>query len=154
MRVLVLHGPNLNFLGRRELGVYGPGTLAQLDEVIRAEATRLGLETRHLQSNHEGVLIDALQAADDDCDGVVFNPGAYTHTSYALQDAVVSLRIPVVEVHLSDIHAREPWRAVSLVAEVCLAQVAGKGFDSYIDGLRLVAAHIVAGRATPPERSA
>jgi 3-dehydroquinate dehydratase-2 len=149
MRVLVLHGPNLNFLGRREPNVYGTGTLAELDDTVRAAAALLGVETRHVQSNHEGVLIDTLQVADDDCDGVVFNPGAYTHTSYALRDAVASLRIPVVEVHLSDIHAREPWRAVSLVAEVCLAQVAGRGIDSYIEGLRLVAAHIVAGRATP-----
>jgi len=138
MRVLVLHGPNLNFLGRRETSVYGTGTLAQLDEAVRALATQLGVETRHLQSNHEGALIDALQAADDDCDGVVFNPGAYTHTSWALRDAVASLRIPVVEVHLSDIHAREPWRRESRLAEVCVAQVAGRGVGSYLDGLRLL----------------
>jgi 3-dehydroquinate dehydratase-2 len=148
MRLLVLHGPNLNFLGRREPGVYGTGTLGELDAEVRDEAARLGLRTRHLQSNHEGALIDALQAADDDCDGVVFNPGAYTHTSYALRDAIASLRIPVVEVHLSDIHAREPWRAVSLVSEVCLAQVAGRGVDSYIEGLRLVAAQVAARAAT------
>lgn len=138
MRVLVLHGPNLNFLGRRETSVYGTGTLAQLDEAVRALATQLGVETRHLQSNHEGALIDALQAADDDCDGVVFNPGAYTHTSWALRDAVASLRIPVVEVHLSDIHARDPWRRESRLAEVCVAQVAGRGVGSYLDGLRLL----------------
>jgi 3-dehydroquinate dehydratase-2 len=142
MRLLILHGPNLNFLGRREPSVYGTTTLAELDAAVRAEATRLGLETRHLQTNHEGGLIDALQAADDDCDGVVFNPGAYTHTSYALRDAVASLRIPVVEVHLSDIHAREPWRRVSLLAEVCLAQVAGRGVGSYLAGVRLLADHL------------
>jgi len=139
MRLLILHGPNLNFLGRREPSVYGTTTLAELDEAVRAEAMLLGLETRHRQTNHEGGLIDALQAADDDCDGVVFNPGAYTHTSYALRDAVASLRIPVVEVHLSDVHAREPWRRVSLVAEVCVAQVAGKGAGSYLEGVRLLA---------------
>lgn len=138
-RVLILHGPNLNFLGRREPAIYGPQTLAELDTAIAAEAQNLGLETRHLQSNHEGALIDALQSADDDCIGVVFNPGAYTHTSYALRDAVASLRIPVVEVHLSDIHAREPWRAVSLVADVCIGQVAGKGAGSYFEGLRRIA---------------
>lgn len=150
MRFLILHGPNLNFLGRREPGVYGTGTLAGLDALVRREAALLGAGTRHLQSNHEGALIDALQAADDDCDGVVFNPGAYTHTSYALRDAVASLRIPVVEVHLSDIHAREPWRAVSLVRDVCLAQVAGLGPGSYIEGLRLLVERLRA-RAKPPE---
>ncbi len=141
-RVMILHGPNLNFLGRREPAIYGHLTLADLDAAIAEEAGRLGLQTRHLQSNHEGDLIDALQQADDDCLGVVFNPGAYTHTSYALRDAVASLRIPVVEVHLSDIHAREPWRRVSLIAEVCLAQVAGKGAGSYLEGLRLIALHL------------
>jgi 3-dehydroquinate dehydratase-2 len=150
MRLLVLHGPNLNFLGRREPGIYGTGTLAQLDETVRGEARRLGVETRHLQSNHEGLLIDALQAADDDCDGVVFNPGAYTHTSYALRDAIASLRVPVVEVHLSDIHAREPWRAMSVVREVCLAQVAGQGLHSYLEGLRLLVDHCRA-RSAPSE---
>ena len=150
MRVLVLHGPNLNFLGRREPGVYGTVTLAEVDAMLRQEAVLLGIETRHLQSNHEGVLIDALQAADDDCAGVVFNPAAYTHTSYALRDAIASLRIPVVEAHLSDIHAREPWRAVSLVREVCLAQVAGLGPRSYTRGLQLVIEHLRA-RPAPSE---
>ena len=140
--VLVLHGPNLNFLGRREPSVYGTGTLAQLDDAVRAEAEALGVGTRHLQSNHEGALIDALQAADEDCAGVVFNPGAYTHTSYALRDAVASLRIPVVEVHLSDIHAREPWRRISLLSEACLAQVSGLGVNSYREGLRRLVLHI------------
>jgi 3-dehydroquinate dehydratase-2 len=139
MRLLILHGPNLNFLGRREPSVYGTTTLAELDDAVQAFASSLGIETRHFQTNHEGGLIDALQVADDDCDGVVFNPGAYTHTSYALRDAVASLRIPVVEVHLSDIHAREPWRRVSLVADVCVAQVAGKGAGSYLEGVRLLA---------------
>ena len=138
MRVLVLHGPNLNRLGKREPGVYGTGTLADLDDAVRAHARTLGVETRHLQSNHEGVLIDAIHAADDDCDGLVFNPGAFTHYSYAIRDALASIRRPCVEVHLSDIHAREPWRRVSVVAEVCVAQVAGRGVGSYIDGLTLL----------------
>ena len=148
--VLVLHGPNLNFLGRREPSVYGTTTLAELDGQVRDEATRLGVVTRHLQSNHEGALIDALQAADDDCAGVVFNPGAYTHTSYALHDAVASLRIPVVEVHLSDIHRREPWRQVSLLADRCLTQVAGLGMGSYIEGLRRLVDHLRDRSIVPP----
>jgi 3-dehydroquinate dehydratase-2 len=100
------------------------------------------VETRHFQSNHEGALIDALQAADDDCEAVVFNPGAFTHYSYAIRDAVASLRIPVVEVHLSDIHAREAWRRVSVVSDACLAQISGRGVDSYLEGLQLVVERI------------
>jgi 3-dehydroquinate dehydratase-2 len=142
MRVLVLHGPNLNFLGRREPAIYGTVTLAALDDRVRALAASLGVETRHFQSNHEGALIDALQAADDDCEAVVFNPGAFTHYSYAIRDAVASLRIPVVEVHLSDIHAREAWRRVSVVSDACLAQISGRGVDSYLEGLQLVVERI------------
>lgn len=142
MRILVLHGPNLNRLGVREPGVYGRTTLAELDDRVRALARELGVETRHLQSNHEGVLIDAIHAAEEDCQGLVFNPGAYTHYSYALRDALASVRLPCVEVHLSDIHAREPWRRVSVISEVCLAQIAGRGVDSYLDGLRLLVSHL------------
>lgn len=139
-RILVLHGPNLNRLGRREPDVYGTLTLAELDDLIRRHATALGVQTLHLQSNHEGALIDALQDADDDCDGVVFNPGAYTHYSYALRDAVASLAIPVVEVHLSDLQARESWRRTSVIAEVCVGQVMGRGAGSYCEGLDILAA--------------
>jgi len=138
MRILILHGPNLNRLGRREPEVYGRTTLAELDDQIRALAVSLGVETRHLQSNHEGVLIDAIHAADDDCDGLVFNPGAFTHYSYAIRDALSSIRRPCVEVHLSDIHQREPWRRISVVSEVCIAQIVGRGPASYLDGLRLL----------------
>ncbi len=138
MRILILHGPNLNRLGKREPAVYGSTTLAQVDDQIRTLAMELGVETRHFQSNHEGALIDVLHAADDDCDGIVFNPGAFTHYSYAIRDAVASIRPPVVEVHLSDIHTREAWRRVSVVAEVCVAQIVGRGPASYLDGLRLL----------------
>jgi 3-dehydroquinate dehydratase II len=138
MRILILHGPNLNRLGTREPGVYGTVTLAALDDRVRALAAELGVETSHLQSNHEGALIDAIHAADDAFDAIVFNPGAFTHYSYAIRDAVASIRKPVVEVHLSDIHSREPFRRVSVVAEVCVAQISGRGVDSYLDGLRLV----------------
>lgn len=141
-RFLVLHGPNLNRLGVRETKVYGHTTLAEVDDAIRALAGELGVETWHLQSNHEGALIDALHGADEECDGVVFNPGAYTHYSYAIRDAIASIRTPVVEVHLSDIHAREPFRQISVLKDVCAAQLAGKGVDSYLDGLRLLAKRV------------
>jgi 3-dehydroquinate dehydratase-2 len=138
MRILILHGPNLNRLGKREPGIYGTITLDEVDAKLRALATSLGVETKHLQSNHEGALIDAIHAADDDCDGIVFNPGAFTHYSYAIRDALASIRKPCVEVHLSDIHAREPWRRVSVISEVCVAQIAGRGLNSYLDGLTLL----------------
>lgn len=146
MRILVLHGPNLNRLGKREPAVYGSTTLAEVDDRIRALAATLGVETRHLQSNHEGVLIDAIHAADDDCDGIVMNPGAFTHYSYAIRDALASIRKPCVEVHLSDIHKREAWRRVSVIHEVCVDQIVGRGPDSYLDGLRLLVERL---RATP-----
>lgn len=142
MRFLVMHGPNLNRLGKREPAVYGTTTLAQVDEAIQAHARSLGVETRHLQSNHEGALIDALHAAEDDCAGVVFNPGAYTHYAWALRDAVTSIPLPVVEVHLSDVHAREAWRHVSVLEGVVLQQVAGRGIGSYLDGLTLLVEHL------------
>ena len=144
-RYLVLHGPNLNRLGRREPDVYGTLTLSELDERIRRHAATLGVQTLHLQSNHEGALIDALQDADDDCAGAVFNPGAYTHYSYALRDAVASLSIPVVEVHLSDLHAREGWRRTSVIAEVCVGQVMGRGPESYCEGLDILVARTTSG---------
>lgn len=142
MRFLILHGPNLNRLGKREPEVYGRTTLAQVDEEIRAHARTLGVSTRHLQSNSEGALIDALHAAEQDCAGVVFNPGAYTHYAWALRDAVTSIPVPVVEVHLSNVHAREAWRQVSVLEGVVLEQVAGRGIGSYLHGLTLLVAHL------------
>lgn len=138
MRFLILHGPNLNMLGLREPGVYGTTTLAQLDARVREVAVQLGVETEHFQSNHEGALIDAIHRTVEGFDGIVFNPGAYTHYSYALRDAVASVRTPCVEVHLSDIHQREAFRRISVIAEVCVAQISGRGIDSYLDGLRLL----------------
>ncbi len=145
MQLLVIHGPNLNRLGRREPSIYGVRTLAEIDDAVRALAVSLGAGTRHFQSNHEGALIDAIHAADDDCHGIVFNPGAYTHYSYALRDALASVRPPCVEVHLSDIHAREPFRRVSVLKDVCLAQISGRGLDSYLDAVRLLVGHLQAG---------
>jgi 3-dehydroquinate dehydratase-2 len=134
--VLVLHGPNLNLLGTREPQVYGALTLADIDQRLKETGEALGLEVRSFQSNSEGGLIDALQEARSWAKGVVFNPGAYTHTSVALRDAVAAIGIPVVEVHLSNVQAREEFRRVSMIAPVCKGSIAGFGWRSYQLGLQ------------------
>ena len=139
MNILVLHGPNLNLLGEREPEVYGRESLAELDAAIRKKAKALRATVKIFQSNHEGRLIDLLHAHRKWAGGVVINPGAYTHYSYALRDAIAAIETPTIEVHLSDIKKREPFRRVSVVEPVCRAQISGKGIGSYLEALERLA---------------
>ena len=137
---LVLNGPNINLTGLRETQVYGKQTYADLVSLVEAEARRLGVAVRCEQSNHEGALIDLIQQAwREGVSGIVFNPGAYTHTSVALRDAIASVPLPVVEVHMSNIHAREEFRHKSFTAPVCVGQIVGFGFNGYLMALRHLA---------------
>lgn len=139
IRVLFLNGPNLNLLGERQPEVYGAARLVDIEAALESLASEIGVEVVFFQSNHEGALIDSLHEARDTCHGVVFNPGAFTHYSYALRDAVAAIGLPVVECHLSNVHGREEFRATSVIAPVCAGQISGLGVTSYMLALRAVA---------------
>ncbi len=143
MRILILHGPNLNLLGQREPEVYGRQTLADIDEALSVLADELGTAVETFQSNHEGELIDQIHAAvNDGYAGIIINPGGLTHTSVALRDAISAVELPVIEAHLSNIHAREQFRQFSYVAGVVVGQVTGFGSTSYLLALRGLVAHL------------
>jgi len=152
-RILVLNGPNLNLLGTRETDVYGTATLDSILADLRAMATDHGMEIYDVQSNSEGALVDALHDARNRADGVIFNPGAYTHYSLALRDAIASISVPVVETHLSNVHAREEFRHRSVVSAVCLGVVAGFGADSYQVAFEALRRHLTH-QASPTARTA
>lgn len=136
MKVLVINGPNLNFLGIRNPGIYGAENYESLLKKIEKRAEELGIEVEFFQSNYEGAIIDRIQQAYlEEADGIIINPGAYTHYSYAIRDALETIKVPVYEVHISDIHAREAFRAVSVTEEVCTEQIAGLGTDGYLVAL-------------------
>ena len=139
MKLLVINGPNLNMLGTREPAIYGSGTYAQLLDMIRGHEERCGGDVSFLQSHHEGALVDAIQQAYfDGVEGIILNPAAYTHTSVALLDALKAVAIPTVEVHISDVAAREDFRQISYVRPACIATVTGRGFAGYLDAMDIL----------------
>jgi len=141
-KILLLHGPNLNLLGTREPELYGSTTMADVNSRVTAAAAQRNVEVRTFQSNHEGALVDALHDARTWADGVIFNPGAYTHTSIALRDAIAGTGLAVVEVHLSNVHVREAFRHKSMLAPACVGQISGFGWRSYLLGLEAILGHL------------
>ena len=142
MKVLIINGPNINMLGIREPEIYGNRTYEDLINYIEGAIKTLDLEAEYFQSNHEGDIIDKIQSALGEFDGIVINPAAYTHTSVAILDALKSVNLPAVEVHISDIDEREDFRRVSLTKNACIASVAGKGFDGYVMAVKLILNHL------------
>jgi len=145
MKILVMHGPNLNLLGTREPSIYGNITIKEINSAISALALEMGIEVNIVQSNSEGALIERIHAAIGIYDGIIINPAAYTHTSIAIRDALSAAALPVVEVHLSNIHSREEFRSRSFIAPIALGQISGFGPDSYLLGLRAIFNHLTKG---------
>jgi 3-dehydroquinate dehydratase-2 len=135
-RLLLVNGPNLNLLGVRDPAVYGTSTLADVERIAQDAAAEVGFEVRSIQSNHEGVLIDAIHAAREDCAGIVINPGGLTHTSVALRDALTGVNLPFAEIHISDVNAREEFRRFSYLHDVASVRVIGEGVDGYAHAVR------------------
>jgi 3-dehydroquinate dehydratase-2 len=145
MKILLIHGPNLNMLGRREPEIYGHTTLAQIDDAARERAIAAGATLLAFQSNHEGALIDFIQAEGWDADGIIINPGAYTHYGLALRDALAALHAPIVEIHLSNVYKREAFRHTSLIAPIATGQIAGLGWQGYMLALEWLLAGVTSG---------
>jgi len=141
-----MHGVNLDQLGRRDPSLYGTLTLAELEQRIERQAAELGLTASFFQTNHEGAFVERLHALREQADGIVLNPGAWTHYAWSLRDALEIAALPAVEVHLSDVRAREPWRRTSVIGELCIATVAGRGPDGYGEALALLRAELEGGR--------
>ena len=138
VKILVINGPNINMLGIREPEIYGKGTLADLEKMIREKARACGIEVELFQSNHEGAIVDKIQDAYQNTEGIVINPAAYTHTSVAILDAIKAVGIPTVEVHISDPDKRDEFRKVSYIRQACIATVKGKGFDGYLEAMDIL----------------
>jgi len=145
MKLLVINGPNLNMLGIREPGIYGKETYATLLEKIKNHCDEKGIEVECYQSNHEGDLVDAIQGAYGVMDGIVINPGAYTHTSVAILDAVKAIGLPTVEVHISDVSAREEFRQISYIRAACVKTICGRGINGYLEAIDFLAEEYYAG---------
>ena len=147
MRLLVINGPNINMLGIREPEIYGREDYAELCRRINARAAELGIETEIYQSNHEGDIVDRIQSAYGRTDAIIINPAAYTHTSIAIRDALAAVGIPAVEVHISDVSAREGFRQMNYISEVCLGSVNGRGINGYIEAMDVLFAELKGGKA-------
>jgi 3-dehydroquinate dehydratase-2 len=144
MKILVIHGPNLNMLGRREKSIYGEKTLDQIDTLLKKEARSLSLEVLTFQSNHEGALVDFIQEQADSSHGIIINPGALTHYGFSLLDALIDSKLPVIEVHLSNIYRREEWRAGSIIAPIAQGQISGLGWRGYVAALQVLVSSLKA----------
>ena len=144
MKILVIHGPNLNMLGKREKSIYGEKTLGEIDALLKKEAQALNVEMVTFQSNHEGALIDFIQKQTDSAQGIIINPGALTHYGFSLFDALVDSKLPVIEVHLSDIYQREEWRTRSVIAPIAEERIIGLGWKGYITALQALASKLKA----------
>lgn len=140
--ILLIHGPNLNLLGARDGAHYGGKTLSDIEASVKAAAKNLGHDARSFQSNHEGALVDYIQKESATAAGIIINPGALTHYSYSLHDALVDSKLPAIEVHLSDINSREPWRKVSVTSPACIAQISGKKDAGYIEAVEVLHKHL------------
>jgi 3-dehydroquinate dehydratase-2 len=144
MKILVIHGPNLNILGKREKSIYGEKTLQEIDAMLKKEAKALTVDVVTFQSNHEGALVDFIQEHADSARGIIINPGALTHYGFSLLDALVDSKLPVIEVHLSNIYRREEWRAKSIIAPIAQGQISGLGWRGYVAALQVLASKLKA----------